>query len=482
MNTIVFNSSYYNRRLRLFLIYPFAALSLIASFYVAFNTPAVDGVECLFLLPLSFAICCLSFNSVLAYQRGAWALKAFYVVLIFRYVVMPVVTCYMGHMSQGVFSAQAYRYSIFIEIVELVASLFFLKRLYIPRYQKLYKRYDNNKECYSDLSIGGVLVILFSAFVVVKRGLSSLTMYMRVGIITDDLEDAIYGYDIWLAQTMLAFMVIIVTSIFQKRNDKKNSILNSVLPLLFGMMSCLLAFGNNRMMIVFFALSALSVLTFAFPKAKSFVSLLIISAFTIMIVSFTMMKNFKVDISEGGATVENDDLALALSKYICTTEGIARTYDFYYYCDRSSKMSIMTPFSGIIEKIPLLRLPATYPSVKRLIKQYPPTWRLAQEGSEICPMAGEAIFYGSPIMGWLIDIVFMYFVIFILVELEIRSKLERNIGKRYLATWLSVTCGMIMCFNLGLVFYQFNFVPFFTYCALLINDKVRIKKRSLRIV
>lgn len=452
-------------------------VGIVTTVYVWRNTPNVDGSELFFTLPLSFTACCFFFKNIFPYHRGGFGLKVIYFIIIIRYLIIPILTCYVGSFSGlALYSAEAYRYGIIMQVIELFVTCITINLFFKKTFHRCSVNYEKHAKSmfYDDLSLGGIFVILFSIYVIYSRGLDSMLQSMRFLILTSVLEEeAIYGYDIWLAHTGMAFLVIVVTGIFQKREDYKPSITNVIIPLVFAFFSCALSFGNTRIITVYFALSALSVFFVAFPHRKTVVLSTIIPTFAIVLASFTMIKQFDYDVSSGiDAGVKDDDIVATVSAYVSTTKNIAKAYDMYEL--HGDEMGLGSFFADVIGGIHILQLPQ-FQSIVRSIVSRPTSIALASTGTEVVPMAGQTLFYGGWAFGWLIDIFIYVILIRLLILTDCYSKLERRLGYRYILTWVSVAFGMIMTYNLSIIWSTLNYVPFFLLGALYVNRKIKIR-------
>ncbi len=456
-------------------------VGLLVTIYVARNTPDVAGTSFFFLLPLTFTACCVFFRRIIPYHRGGFGMKVLYSVIVVRYLVIPFLTCYVGSFSSSLYSADAYTYGILIQIVELVVTCVAVKFYFLKTYKKCNVNYHNKAKRleYDSLTLGGIFVLLFTLFVIYSRGLGNLLNSMRFLVLSEGIEEeAFYGYDIWMAHTVMAFLVIVVTGTFQRKEDVKPLIFNMVLPLTVAFLSCALSFGNNRMTTVYYAISALAILLIAFPRKKTFVFGTIIPTFLIVIVSFTMIKQFGYNVEEGGDTgLRDKDIVTTVSAYVSTTQNIAKAYDMYEL--HGNRMSVGSVVADVINGVTILQLPIFSP-IRNIAKSSPTSISLASTSTEVVPMAGQTLFYGGHWFGWLLDIAFFIIIIRLLLLTECYSKMEKRLGNKYLLTWVSVTFAMIMTYNFSIIWSSLNATPFFTLCALWINRRIRINKSFVK--
>lgn len=462
--------SYKNNRITFVIYVAMLVLSFLSTVYVVGHTPNQAGTSLYFTLPLSFLICLLVFKDVIPYQEGGYALKVFFFFCALRYVFMPFFTCRVGYFATR-WSSSAFSYAIFIQVVELLTSFIVIKFSYRKQLLRISKNIAQKSSMfYEELTFGGLLVILVSLALMAIRGISSLVAGMRFFVITEGIErEAYYGYDRWMAQTMQAFLAVVITSYFQKRNVKKESIWNLIIPLIVCLLSCTVVFGNNRMIVFYFAFSALSILSVSFTKYKKAFSALIVAALSVVIFSFTMVKQYGVDMSQ--ETIDEEEWVYAghLSTYVSSTEAIAKVYDMYAIT--GDRMEPFTLFADIYDKTVIFELPFIR---FREIESITPSYRLAMTGHEVVPAAGQALYYGGYAFGWLLEILCFWFVITMLIKCEIHSKLEVNLANRYLYTWISIVFAMVMCYHYGIMYNAITYIPFFLWIALSMNRKIRL--------
>lgn len=467
--------SYKNNPITFVIYVTLLVLSFLSTIYVSKYTPNQPGTSFYFTLPLSFFICLLVFKEIIPYHEGGYALKVFYFFCAVRYVFLPFFTCRVGHFASS-WSPQAYKYAIFIQIIELITSFIVIKFSYRKQFLKISTSVaQKSSSFYEDLTFGGLLVIIVALALIAIRGTSSLVAGMRFFVISDKIDaEVYYGYDRWMAQTMQAFFAVVVTCHFQKRNVKKQSFWNLVLPMVVCLLSCTVVFGNNRMMVFYFAFSGLSILSVSFPKYKRGFSVVILVALAIVMFSFTMTKQYNVNVSQGDSfDAGNDDIAAHLSTYVSSTEAIAKVYDLYAVT--GDRMEFLTLFADIYDKTTIFDLPFIH---SKTLESITPSYRLAMTGWEVVPAAGQALYYGGYTLGWLIEIFCFWIVITLLIKCEIHSKLEVNLADRYLYTWVSVVFAMVMCYHYGIMYNAISYIPFFLWIALKINRKIRLGQRK----
>lgn len=459
-------------------------IGFVVSFYVFINTPDMKGCGLYFTIPLTWSIAAFTFNDIFPYHRDGIALKIFYVVTFAKYIVAPIVVCYVGAFSTqlGTFSASAYFYAIFIQDIEILFCFGSIKYFYWREFNKFSIELENRTLFYDRISAGGMIIIIMAIGLIAMRGIDRILVTMRVGIVTESLAaEDMYGYDIWLAHTMLGFLVITATDTFCQKNDKHESFFNVLIPTLFVALSCILIFGNNRATIMFFAFCGLMVLTRAFPRKRKLFYSIIIPTMIAIVFSFTLMKQFGYNVSTGeyrGSTrITDAGIVESLSSYLCGTESIAKT--FHLYGINGDKMQLLTPFSDLVHKTTILGLPGLNKIVK-LFENVPTSYSLAMYATEIVPVSGQTLFYGGYVLGPVLDLVANIFLMKLLIRCEIRGKRSREAADVYIYTWLGLNLALCMTRSLAVMYSNAVGIPLFIFVATRANRWIqfRIGKRQ----
>lgn len=450
----------------------------IATAYVFFNPLVTPGLEGYFLLPFTYSLCAITFKKVFIYQEDSFGLKCFFVVSFVRYVLLPIYACYTDGIGtyNNLYPAY-YRYAILVQLLELILSYWVINKFYVREYERLSHKLSNDSfQYYNDLGIAGVLLAVVMVGIVFVRGhLYAIIELARFLVVTDkfDTEADYWTYDIWAIQVFFAYMTVTVTSTFMKRNVKKNSMFNLVIPLIVAFFSCTIILTNNRMTMVYYALSGLCVLMAAFPRHSKMLSTVMISVMLVVIVSFTLMKNFGVEIGTAGAgDISDDEGASALSAYVCGVDNIAHT------CDMYEKNGNLYGINNFLSTIYRFCMPTRLPFFSGLLFAGVPTAvDYACQTTEMVSVAGETYFWGSGMyFGWLFDMIAVYFIVRLLVIFDIRTKLEKDLGRKYVYNWLAVLFGIYMCYCIQTLWNNTTYMPLYLSAALWVNQKFKFKK------
>ena len=456
----------------------FSALMCMA--YILMNPLYQRGCEAYFLVPCFYSIMAFLCRDIFKYHEGAFGLKCFYIVSFVRYAILPAYACHVGISGPYADSSPAaFRYAIFVTILEIIVAFSVIRKYYPTEYQRqLKKSIQQNTFRYNGLGIGGMIFLTLLTGMLILRGhLGEIFSLVRFFVVSEvfDKEADFWTYDIWAIQLLFAFIVIAATSYFQKREQKQASHYNVILPLICVLISCTTILTNNRMTMVYYALCGLCVLNFAFPKYKKALSSILIGTLLTVIVSFTLIKNWGIDVNDtSGKSVSNKEGVSALSDYVCGIDNIAHSYMMYrIHCSEFSANNIA---ATAIRFFMPARLPGLMPTE---YKDVPTTVDLATTGSEMVSVAGETLFWGSEYLGWLFDILAVFAIVRLLIFFDIKTKLECDMGKKYIYSWLSILYGIFMCYCIQTLWNATTYIPLYLTIALWINNTFRLKPEQL---
>ena len=455
-------------------------IGLFATLFVFTHPFSISGTEFYFLLPFVYAICVFSCKKIFLYHIDGFGLKCFLIVTFVRYVLLPIYACSLGQIGEYInLDASYYVYAILIQLIELIVSYAVIYRSYNREYKRISQQLKNKGiQYYNSPGLVGLLLGIGMVLLVVARGhLGPIIEMTRFLVVTDkfDINADYWTYDIWAIQVFFAYAVVVITSFFMKRNDRNESWFNVIIPLVLVFLSCTIILTNNRMTMVYFALSGLSVLNAAFPKKSKILSVIMITVMLTVIVSFTLMKNFGIDINEGGSGSISDDTVSTLSAYVCGVDNIAHS------CDMYSKNGSQYGIANFLSMLYNFAMPTRLPFLHGLFfKGTPTAVDLACNTTEMVSVSGETLFWGGGmILGWLFDIIAVYCISRLLVVFEIHTKLEQDLGKKYIYNWLSVLFGIFMCYCVQTLWNNTTYMPLYLGAALWINRKFKFSKSKI---
>ena len=451
------------------LLFILRIVSIAATLFVMYNTPILPGASFFYLIPLSFTIRIFLFGDIFGYHKGCYGLKTFYIVMLFRYIIYPIYTCISGYFNtDNPLVEWGNTYGIFMISLECFVVCITIKQTYLPIYYKEYNKINSNKIINSSLTKSGLCFVLFSVACIIFKGGALSTM--RFLVVTEKYNevDAWLSYDTWIAQTLMAFLVIVIVSYYHNKEKHHHSFFNIILPLVVALASTTIVFTNNRMTMIYYAVSALAILNYAFPKYKKMFKASLLCALAVVIVSFTLLKQFNINANDrAGESLDTYQISAGMSDYLCGMENISFTCKMYDL--NGQNVNIETFLAEVTKYCKVLNLPGLY-IIPRHFEKTPTTIDYATIRGEMVSVAGQTLYYGGKYFGWLLDILVFVVICKLLLLFDIRSRLEQSLGRKYVFTWISILFGMSLCYCLTTLWLVITFIPTFLLGALWIND------------
>ena len=444
------------------------------------NPLDIPGTDFYFLIPFSFVICLAFSPQIISYQTGGFGLKCFYAVVLVRYLLIPYVNC--SNTQYGPIkncSSSALFYAIMATCLELIVATVTINKYYQKTLtNKSRSMKFGNVQYYNDLGYGGMIIIIFIFAVVFFRGhLDAIINNTRIFIVTESYDwDQVWSYEIWAIQTFFVFFTVTVSSYFQKLNHQHRHWYYIIIPLIVSLIPAMAVLTNNRMTMIYFALSGLMVLQSTFPNYKKFLNVTMVTVMLVVIVSFTLLKNWGIDVTaDSGESISHSDLPSTLDGYVCGIFNIAKYWDVYHA--KGELFSFITIISDFFNYTQIFLLPGLKPEI---FAHIPTTIDIATNGSEMLSLAGQALFWGGDIFGLAFDALFIFISIRMLILFEVHTKIEKDLGKKYVYNWLSLLFGMCMCYCLITLWNNSTYIPFFTSICFWINRKFRNSKTPIK--
>ena len=94
------------------------------------------------------------------------------------------------------------------------------------------------------------------------------------------------------------------------------------------------------------------------------------------------------------------------------------------------------------------------------------------------PLSGEMWFYGGPVLGPVLIVAGNVLAIYLLVEVELRSKVAVVPQSRFIYSWMASLFGLTMCYCLLTIWLSFSKFAFFLAIMFWINNRVVLHATS----
>jgi hypothetical protein len=470
--------------------WPIALVGLIAMLFVGLNPQPREGLEFLWLLPLSFAICLLLFSKIIDCHKGGVGLKILYVIIIIRYIVSPVLITVTKEVTGSLWifpSSDGYHFAIAISIVELFVCCITIKYFWEKCYKNIRVTVESNNKSNQNISLtfGGLLIISILMIIILSRGLegvlSSFGFLMLKGKYTVEYVD---NYAVVTIQVLKSFIFICIVSWAFKKYQKKNNILWMLVACVAAFFNVTTYFGYNRSLIFQTAAASIFTLYAAFPKMKKTITLMIVPVVVAVLYSLITIKQFGLSAQSVSlfnlASLKN--WSNTIESYVNGMWPLASSFDAANAL--RYKMTLFTVLRDITDNFFLFKVPGFMwvnnglSDITSTVQLYN-TYTFPATGSMI-PLAGQMWFYGGFILGPFLTIAANVLVIYLLVKFEIISKLQKNIQTTFLYSWLASLFGLIMCYCLITLWWSMSKFAFFLIIVFWINNKFSVTHKKMR--
>ena len=431
----------------------FIIASLCAAVYVFLNGPSREGLELMWLIPVSFIICICFFGRILDFGVGTLGLKIFFGISVIRYIVSPVlITMTQGkvhliRMTQ--LPGSSYEIAIIIQIVELFACAATVYFEY-PKVVKKYAREDNaNKPIESGIHFGGYLVLLLFAAVLLLRFPIWYPALQIYGIKKATASGIVLENTLFSCVKTALFVMSLSKTI--QRKDKKG-FASSFLMTIFCALVCLLTtFGSNRSFTLELVATIVVLMIYFFPKYKTGIVICVVPLAIIVMFSMIVTKQFDLETAAQFSQVSFDlqYVSNQLEEYTNGLWCIAQSYD------ASIGLTLTQRFQAIVkELVDALIVPLEMPGLKGMfdftkdwlstasVMKY--SFQIYDRGQMLSFSAGYFINFG--IMGWILFPIANCIAMRLLVRFSVAYHFSNTVLDKFMYLWSTFLFGLTLCY------------------------------------
>lgn len=467
MNTFRFKNQKYR-----FLV---SFVALLFSFLIGIRPVVEQGLEMLFLLPLTLSVASLLFGDVFGYYKKNIALFIIYFVIALRYLVSPMLISLTGHTVSTLNpSIMGYKFAIVMMIVELFVILISIKIFW-----KNPAEYANKGTFPSvlRLSFPGLVMALFIFVLLIFRGnMGNVFSHLTVIMNFKNEVTPVYSYDLSLFMALKTFVFLIVASwIYRKQRNAspRNKFMYFLLLGLFAGLNVLIYDAEQRSVLAEMLIATATVLVFIFPKKKK---VFIASIFTIAVIMLgvNFLKGTLNYNPENGTVINQfffNYTSEVLELYTGNVSTMAQSYDAYGYI--RGNMSPLTIFSDIVNYTGVITFPGLR-NIYYLFQDIPTTPQLFQNSingnAYIMTTAGLSIYYGSLGFGWIFNILTYVFMVKLIHYLHVKRQNSVHIGEIYVNSFVQILAALLLVNNLILFLQGATEIIFIIFLMIKVND------------
>lgn len=447
----------------------------------------IPGLELIFLVPLCFSLAACFCFDIFSYHRGGIGLKVFYLILLARYVISPLLIVYTQHQPADLrvlVSISGYQTAIWMTIIELVVSCAAI-RLFYPICVRKAAIFAEREKTKPDLSLTtgglGIIVVLFA--IVVMRG----GALQRMGFFTlkEKYEMNMSTYDTYgeiCVQVLKPFVMIYLLVWCKKRYEKTQNILYGLLAMVFGFFNIAIYFGYNRAMMLETAITTILTLRACFPSVRKLIMGVMLPVSLVIFLSIMLLKQFNqsIDSDQPAAGIEATEISNTVEAYVGGMWAMGTAFDA---ASVNAPVSVPVLIKDFVENNFLFMIPNTgisnigrdmkVDSTIALYNQY----TYPMDGAML-PLSGQMWFYGGDIAGPILSILSLSGILYILLRFDTLAKHVQRIPFRYLYTWFATLFGFVMCYCALTLLWASSKFGVLLWGIIILNDRIHLRRNK----
>lgn len=461
-------------------------ISFVATLAVSVYGCDINGLEGLFLLPLTFALTCAFGGQYISYCRKSVGGLTLLLIMVLRYVITPVLICLSNSVVPGLnVSSAGFRWAILMMIIELI-TIVMASNYYWPRAiekANTLPPIENNSQQSYKLSVFGILFLLAAAALLLTRGhLENVISHLSVWNTASTAKDELYTYDFNAFIIIRTVVCISLITAFGKKAQKvKFDIGLFVISCAVAAINIILYSYNERATLVETTIATLFVLLYFFPKYRK--PLFIMTGIVMVILIGENFIGGTVRVGYGNQSDSTyvfrqlSNMSELYSNNV-STEGFA--YDHFEQI--RSSMSLATPFSEIVHYLQFTSLPG-FRLFRELFSGVPTTFSLFMDAlfgkGFILSNAGWSYYYGSFVFGWIIDIIIHVIFVKLIIYFYLKRQMKQDVWVIYISVICEIVCALGIMNNILILLATITGMPLYLHVFKKVNDlgsKIIIRK------
>lgn len=465
-----------------------AVLAFLESVILTLCPTGREGLEGLFVLPLSFAMLCTVFGQIV-YYKGV-GLKIYYMIAILRYMAQPaMIVLSNGRLNiirMSIVEPQNYRIALLLQVIEIFIAVVTISRCY-PRLHDKYKvdviefNHETVQKKIKGINAGAWLLLFVYLFVLLRR-FSIWFPALNIFGLKAGVESNFGPVDVTF---FTVTKVIVFIAALEKMIKHKESRIRwfYTLILLVAVYFCAFTyFGSNRSSLMEMAITCFLLILFYLPEYKRIILHVIAPVFGVGFIGMSISKTF----GESGVGVfygaQNmfQTVSNLLEEYTNGPWCIAQSYQ------ASLNLTVGQHYEAFCKEISdALGALTIFPGFKQF-SDYTGGWRSAAEvmkysfqsydrGQMLSFSGGLFIDFGA--MAWILMPIITYLAIKLLVFFSVKSQSEsQDLIKKFIWVWSSILFSLIHCYCLQTLMYCMNkfvvlLMPFILFNYLVFKKK-----------
>lgn len=483
-----------NMQLRERLVIPFgigniilALAGMVAALVCGIGT-VEEGLEIMFLLPVTFTICSVLFSRSFSYWRDNVAFVIIFVSIIIRYLATPVLISLSGSALSTVNPTPGYyRLAIIIQVFELFATLAIIDYVWTRHKRKVSLEEDNLQKRHVDFRLTwlGTLFLFALVGVVLVRGRlpELMNRYSSWWHVSDDFS-AIYFYDFISIEVIKAVVGIVLISFFarcfRKTRSNFDKFVYYLLATAVGVCMTMFYMYDQRTALAQLVISSMVVILAFFPTKRKLTLTVfgIGGAVLVGLVFATGSMGYEVGGTNEGMLAELSKMA---ELYVSGPSMVAITQQKYSWV--RDNMSLMTYISDIINTSHVFGMFPFLRGFINLVANVPTSNILFVESlgglTYILPNYSLWTYYVTDLFGWLFEIISIYLVVRVICYVDTKKKRVADGCYYYALAYVETLLGQaIFINNTFLLWHAFTNLPMWLLIFAFVNNlgrKIKLK-------
>lgn len=472
-----------------------AVLAFLESIILILCPAGREGLRGLFVLPLSFAICCFVFGQIVCYD--GIGLKIYYIIALLRYMVQPLLIVLsngrLNAIRMSVVEPQNYRVALFLQVTEIIIAGLTISRCYPKLYYKyniLYRVYSVEpaqkvimQKSVKGISAGSWLLFFIYLFVLLSR-FSIWYPALNIFGLKSGVESNFGPVDVTFFTVVKVIVFIAALANMIKHKESRWWWLHTIILLIAVYFCAFTYFGSNRSSLMEMAITCFLLILFYLPEYKKMMLYVAVPAFAVGFIGMSISKTF----GESGVGVfygaQNmfQTVSNLLEEYTNGPWCVAQSYQ------ASLNLSVAQRYEAFCKEISdALGALTIFPGFKQF-SDYTSGWKSAAEvmkfsfqsydrGQMLSFSGGLFIDFG--VLAWALMPIVTYLAIKLLVFFSIMSQSEsQDLIKKFIWLWSSILFSLTHCYCLQTLMYCMSkFVVFLT--PFILTNYFVIGKKSI---
>lgn len=451
-------------------------ISLVCTIFVGVIAPTIQGLEYLFVLPLTFFMICIFSGKIITYYKNSPGLAILYLLIVLRYLISPLFIALSGTLVNGLMiSPTSLRFSIFIMVIELITVYVSIRIIWRPVNSSPPSAFAYNGFRFS--WTGGMLAIFLVLAIIYRGTMQNIVEHLSFGLNYKFSQSELKTYDMSAFITLKAIIFLLIVAGAARKYWRSKYLFSRTLMFTLAVIAAffniMIYDADKRATMVMCSVASLTVISNCFGRRfKKYIPLITILGviFVWLLFSFGTL-----GISETNNLHLNREFISDLSRVMeLYSNGVStQAHSIEVYQEIRSHVNLDTYISELIKSNNVFTLPGFW-VVGKSVEAIPSFQGLFNKtlGGEayILPNAGLAFYSGSLIFGLLLDVLFHFFIIVGIYYFYINKQKNIDISKQYLFSYSEMIFGFGLMNNIMIAISLLSDVPLMLYIFLKVNN------------